>query len=448
MKPRVLIVDDLRVSRMAMKVLLGDSFEVIEAESKQQCVDFLAANAVDVVLLDYFMPNVKECELLEAVLKQAPDVSILIVTASQSTDIIVQCIRRGAKDYVFKDDLEKQPELLKQTVFRLLEERKIKQAASILTDALSSFYHAFVPPSSVYQHIYDKALKAVRGELSTLILGETGVGKGTLVSYLHHMLCPSSPLVWVNCGSIPSSLAEAELFGYEKGAFTGADELKKGKLELAHTGILFLDEIGNLPLDIQKKLLHALESQSITRVGGHKNIPLQFRLILATNKQLQKAIESGEFLEDLYFRVSQFVVELPPIRNNPELIRGFISYFQSVFNQKYKTNLQFPEHYLQRLIQRPWKGNIRELKNHIQVMTCLYSQGEKPDFALDVIGVATQSLENSLSNTLDQIEKSKLELALSNNRGNLAKAARELGIHRSTLQGKLKKFDLYPSHKD
>ena len=439
-KPTVLITDDLALSRLHLKHLLLPDFLIFEASSKKECLDCLEKEAVDLVLLDLLMPDVDGYELLDLLRKKYPDLPLILISISDQASHVVQCIKKGAKDYVFKDDLKEDPSLLKRAVRDVIDSHCQKQTLETISQQRNEGDFV-IPEHPIYQTLYDRALRAVRGGLSMLIYGETGVGKGTLVTYIHHQLFPKSPLIAVNCGAISNSLAESELFGHEKGAFTDALDLRKGKLELAHGGILFLDEISNLSLEIQKKLLCALESRKITRVGGSKEIKLNFQLIVASNKRLEQCIEQGEFREALYFRLKQYEVSLPSLRTYPELIDFFLSHYLSWFNQYYHSHLTLTDDQLKVLKQKAWKGNIRELKNEIQVMVCLHAQGEPTSFASS----ALPSSLGGLTEEVSLIEQKRIQEGLEICKGNIAKTARLLSMSRSTLQGKLRKHDIYPS---
>jgi len=298
----------------------------------------------------------------------------------------------------------------------------------------------FVPKVQTYQDIYEMATLAVQGDISLVILGETGVGKGTLVSYIHQKLLPKKPLITVNCGAICSSLAEAELFGSELGAFTGSTETRKGKLELANDGILFLDEVGNLSPDIQNKLLCAIESKTIMRVGGTKELQLNFKLITATNTNLEEAVKAGQFRADLYYRIKQFSLELPPIRKNPKLIQTFAAHYITIYNKKYNCNFNTTDAFQNHIMTSPWHGNLRELKNEIKMRVWLHSQKRNND---DIVINLYRKAKNTINDEINDIEAYKIKNAISTH-SNISAAARALNIHRSTLQGKLKKHGLYP----
>ena len=440
-KPTILIVDDIALVRLQFKALLSGDFHVLDAGTPKEAFSCLEKNSVDLVLLDLMMPDVTGFELFNGIKANYPDTDIIIATVSDDPQMVLKSLKNGAKDYIFKDDLEGNPDILKKTVWEVLTKKQKSQWLDSFV-AMQSSATIFIPKNERYTHAYALAFNAVNGDLSLVILGETGVGKSTLVAYIHQTLMPKMPLITVNCSAICQSLAEAELFGSELGAFTGSTETKKGKVELAHGGILFLDEIGNLSQDIQEKLLCALETKRITRVGGNKELQLDFTLITATNKDLEKEVQSGHFRSDLYYRIKQFSVTLPPLRSDSELICQFSKYYLSIFNQKYKTDYKFPLPILDQMIKNPWPGNLRELKNEIQILVWQYSQGlvHRPAWTTPT----PTSQERDLPSHLGAIEIHEITTALEKHRYNLAATARELNIHRSTLQGKLRKHAIYP----
>lgn len=442
-RPTVLIVDDQRLTRLHLIHLLGSGFRVLEADSFQSIKQTLTAHHVDLILLDLLMPDVNGYEVVEYLMASFRDIPIMIVTVSTHPEHIIQCLKKGVKDYLFKEDLEGKPSLLSERVLATLAERQFIQSCHSMCRQYYENLDVFIPSLGAYKDVYDQSVMAVKGGLSLLVEGETGVGKGTLVRHIHKLICPDRPLIHVNCGAISATLAESELFGHEKGAFTGAMELHKGKLEAAHGGILFLDEIGNLSLELQQKLLTSIESQSIVRVGGTVEIALNFRLICATNCDLTMAVSQGDFRQDLYYRIKQFPVRLPALRQVPSLIVAFLDYYIGAFNRHYGTTFELTDAERSFFMGRPWNGNIRELKNEIQTKVYLFSQGVRAS-STPVLDKVTHAIQSTINDELNLIEKQRIEVVLRQADYNISKAARALNIHRSTLQGKLKKYDLYP----
>ena len=442
-KPTILIVDDMALVRLQFKTLLLPYFHILEASCQKEAFVALKENPIDLVILDLMMPDVTGFELLNDIKHDYPDIAIIIATASNDPQMVLKSLKKGAKDYVFKEDLEHNPAILKQSIDEILNKKQEKKWMDAFVEMYAST-DTFMPESPKYKDIYTLATSAIQGDLSLVILGETGVGKGTLVSYIHQKLMPKTPLITVNCSAICPSLAEAELFGSDMGSFTGSTDTKKGKLELAHGGILFLDEIGNLSQDIQEKLLCALETKRITRVGGCKELQLEFTIITATNKDLHAEVQKGRFRADLYYRIKQFSVTLPPLRSDSELIRQFSKYYLSIFNQKYKTSYKVPLPILDQMLKNQWPGNLRELKNEIQIQVWQYSQGVATAPELSGLKQRLRLRKQNLASQMSAIEFQEITNALCKHNDNIAAAARELDIHRSTLQGKLRKHALYP----
>jgi len=293
-----------------------------------------------------------------------------------------------------------------------------------------NFFDIFIPKNTMYEQIFDQSLKASNAGLNILIQGDTGTGKDVLTKYIHRQLKPSSNLIIVNCGAICSSLAESELFGHVKGSFTDAREDKIGKIEAAHNGILFLDEIGNMPLNIQQLLLRVIEDKKIIKIGSNKEIKVNFLLITATNENLVKAVEDGRFRQDLYYRIAQFPIKLPNLIGNPKSIQQFAKYFLDLFHKKYAvTNLTVSD-FTKQFKDYIWPGNIRELKNKIQIMVSL---GKQKNFLIEDI--------KPKANISDY--KKLIKDTLRSNNYNISKTARYLGIKRTTLIYKMQKLDIY-----
>lgn len=437
----ILIVDDHDLTRFWLKSHLKRTYNILEAGSSADCLDHLSKQRISAILLDLVMPDVIDFELCNTIRRIYPDIPIIFVSCTTETGYIVNAIKQGAKDYIFKEDIEKRPQCLLESIKKVLEESNKKLLyESFKSQQPKHLKTTFIPPSPHYFDVYSKAIKAVRCGLSLILLGETGTGKDTLASYIHEKILNTKPFVTINCGAICKSLSESELFGFEKGSFTGAEEVHKGKIELSHGGILFLDEIGNMPMDIQEKLLCVLEKKELYRIGGTKPIRVDFTVISATNKNLEKAIENGEFREDLYYRINQLSLTIPSLREVPEVLPHYINYFIDVFNEKYNTSFVLPESTFEDYLSYPWKGNIRELKNKIQTTIALFSQGDEDNTTLPI---QQQAIDlPPLNNTIEKFEQNQIKTVLKNCDFNISKAARKLGLHRSTLQGKMRKYQI------
>ncbi len=424
-KKSILVVDDQKESRELTCLYLEDLYCVTGVATKIDCLTALKTSEFSLVILDLLMPDVDELELFNTIYNTYPDIPILIFTGSNEIKYAITALKSGAYDYILKQDKDT---LLLKSIENALKHKQLQhQIESFKNSQLDNVY---VPNIDIYQSLYKRALTAAKAGLSILIRGETGTGKDILAKYIQHHICENQAVVTVNCGAICKSLSESELFGHEKGTFTGADERRMGKFELANEGILFLDEIGNMPIEIQQSILRILEDKTVTRLGSDKNIPITFQLLSATNENLKKAIEKGQFREDLYYRISQVIIDLPPLRENPAYIVELTHYFVRIFNEKYKKSFQVNDQLLAELLSRKWPGNIRELKHFLQTKIAL---GEWP------------STKNyTYNDQIALIETEILNSALKENEFNISKTAEHLQLKRTTLIHKLQKLNLTP----
>jgi len=310
--------------------------------------------------------------------------------------------------------------------------------------------HNLIGISDKMQEVFKTVLKAARTGATILLIGESGTGKELIAKAIHYESDRSKgPFIAINCAAIPENLLEAELFGYEKGAFTGALVSKPGKFELANGGTIFLDEIGDLPLSLQAKLLRVIQDKTFYRIGGTKPIKVDIRIIAATNKDLEKMVKNGSFREDLYFRLNVIPIYLPPLRERREDIPLLIDYFLKKFNKEYKKNITINKSAMEKLINYSWPGNVRELENTIERLVILAEKEEitlndlpfyiKQDNGSKIIGV---NLKNSLPNQIELIEKKAIEEALKACNYNQTKAAKMLGLTKRQINYKIKKYGL------
>ncbi len=439
--PTILIIDDLRLVRMQFKLLLtATGYQILDVETPDEAVSILATRGVDLIILDLNMPGVEGVSFLTQLRHEYPHIPVIMATVSTNPRDVRDSLKLGAIDYVFKDELLDRPELLQLSVSAALAIPSVHQAVKGNSTPESSF---FIPNHPSYRTVYQMATQAVQCGMSTLILGETGVGKGMLVAHIHRQLLPGQPLVTVNCGAIMASLAEAELFGADEGAYTDSKVSRKGKLEQADGGILFLDEIGNLTMPLQEKLLCAIESQRVTPLGGITERQLSFRVIAATNADLSAAIAAKTFRSDLYYRIKQFSVTLPPIRDNPSCVGMFAAQYLAEFNALFGAQVKLTHDMLTAYTAYDWPGNLRELKNEIRMMVWAMGQGVSYTPPVCVSSPSTSSTR--LYDQLETAECQQLNQLLIQHRYNISAIARTLGIPRSTLQGRLKKYNLYPN---
>lgn len=444
MKPyKILIVDDeLSVRTSLNEWFLEDGFKVETAESAEDALNIMHRGPFDLILLDIKMPGMDGITLQKKIKEIDADVVIIIMTAYASVETAVEALKLGAFDYVTKpfdpDDLSrlvrnalKQKELADENI-QLKE--KITELAGI-TD--------MVGESEGIKRVLEMVDTVAETDSTVLIRGESGTGKELIARAIHtRSKRRYFPIVAVNCGAIPETLLESELFGHEKGAFTGAQYRRKGKIELANGGTLFLDEIGDISSQMQVDLLRVIESKRFTRVGGGDEIQVDFRLICATNKNLEKLVEEEIFREDLYYRINVFTIFIPPLRER----RSDILLLTEYFIQKYSRIMGKPVKKIsaaaqEMLLSHPWPGNVRELENAIEraMVVGKHSEIMSEDLPLH-INEQEKKKDNFIK--LDDLEKQHIEKIIAEANGNITRAASLLGIDRVTLYNKIKKYGI------
>lgn len=445
----LLIVDDERKMAVVLQAAFEeDGYNADIAQSGEDALARFRQNPVPLVITDLRMPDMSGIEVLEAVKKLRPDTEVILITAYATAQTAVEAMKKGAYDYVIKPfNLEE----LKLKVRRVFERRALelrnRQLEIELRDRFS--IDNMVGGSGVMQEVYRMIHKVAPSDATVLILGESGTGK-ELVARAIHNLSPrrDEPFVAVNCAAFPENLLESELFGYEKGAFTGADRRKLGHFELAGGGTIFLDEIAEMSPAIQVKLLRVLQNRQFMRLGGTELIPMRARVITATNRVLEEEIRAGRFREDLYYRINVFPISLPPLRRRPEDIPELVEHFL----QKYKPGAKITPEALACLQRYHWPGNVRELENVIE--RAIIMAGDRPimpeDLPVHVQQAAGQSTSKSgLSGLfeipdegikLEEVERRLLEAAIQKAGGNKTRAARLLGITRRRLYSMLERF--------
>lgn len=366
---RILIVDDEKSVRETLREMLEyEGYEVVEADSGLQALDLFSQNSFDVVLCDIKMPGMDGMELLEKIL-QSYDIPVIMISGHGTIDTAVDAIKKGAFDFIIKPfDLNR----LLISIRNALDRSNLMEETKRLKSKLTKKY-ALIGESDVMKRLKTNIERIAPTDARVLIVGENGTGKENIAHWLHE-LSPRSkgPFIEVNCAAIPSELIESELFGHEKGAFTSAIKSKKGSFELANNGTLFLDEIGDMSLAAQAKVLRTLEENKITHVGGEKEIPVNVRVIAATNKNLVEEIQNKRFREDLFHRLAVIIIEVPPLRERKEDIPLLIDYFLQEFSEAMKKPpLTFEPDAIEYLKKLPWRGNVRELRNIIERLMIL-----------------------------------------------------------------------------
>ncbi len=448
---RVLVVDDDTAHRTMLLTLIGGwGYALLEADDGASAIAVVEAEPVDLVLMDIRMVRMSGIEALERIKAINPAIPIVLMTAYASVEMAVEALKKGAYDYLIKPlDFDK----LRLTLERALEHIRLKKENQHLKQQLASgsLVPEIIGNSPAMNRLMETVTQVATSEATVMITGESGTGKELVAAAIHHNSPRSAgPFVKVNCAAITETLLESELFGHEKGAFTGADRRKEGRFVQADGGSLFLDEIGEMPIAMQVKLLRVLQERELTRVGGETVIPVDVRLIVATNQDLPRMINDGSFREDLFYRLNVVELKTPPLRQRREDIPLLAAHFLSHFAQKnHKSVDQFTPRAMDVLIRHAWPGNVRELMNTIERAvvlarsTCL----DEEDFASlaatrfdDATGVSMGGTPVDVP--LGIIEKEAIVNTLASAGGNKSEAARRLGITRKTLREKLKKYQL------
>jgi len=454
-KAKVLIVEDESRMRRVLIMLLSDfDLDFVEAEDGHQAMEALDANRFDMVVTDIKLPRANGMEVLAHVKEKDPDLPVIVITAFGSIDNAVKAIRHGAFDYVTKPFKE---ERLRECVKKALRISRLTSEVRHLRQEVEDKYRFdnIIGNSPRTCDVLKLAGDVSRTDTSVLITGESGTGKELLSRAIHYNSHRAAgPFLPVNCAAIPSTLLEAELFGYEKGAFTGADRQQKGKFEMASGGTLFLDEIGDMGMEVQAKLLRILEGQRYERLGSSKSIHADVRIIAATNRNLKTMVEEKQFRNDLYFRINVFPIQIPPLRDHRDDIPLLCNYFVHKFSQALgRKTPQVGSSALVKLKRHHWGGNIRELKNVIEraMILCRGDRinsrhlilHESPEAHLDdmTIDQIVAYLIGDMGLDLEDLENRLVREAMHTSNQNVSKAARLLGLTRPTLRYRLEKLD-------
>ena len=373
-KIRILVVDDDEsIRKYIAKLLTQAGYEVATASNgKDALAELRTGPEVSLVILDILMPEMDGLETLSEIRKLTNTLPVLMLSALGQTNIIVKAMKAGATDYLVKPFEEEELEL---AITKSLEKKKLLTEISNLKKQLrvDELRGEFIYSSSKMQKIKELVDQVAETDVSVLIEGESGTGKELVARALHYQSSlRDKPFVKVNCAALPRELLESELFGYERGAFTGAYKAKAGKFELANNGTIFLDEIGEMDLSIQSKLLQVLQEGTFSRLGGKQDVKVNVRVIAATNRDLRKAIQEGTFREDIYYRLNEVNITIPSLCERVEDITYLFEYFLDVYNEKYGKNLQVDKETLYPLLlSYPWPGNVRELKNQVKRLVIL-----------------------------------------------------------------------------
>ena len=460
MKGEIWILDDEKgILETLEDILKDENFQVKSFLWGKELLKEINLKQPKVILLDLWLKDIDGFEVLEKIKKTYPEVQIIVISGHGNIETAVKAIKMGAFDFIEKPLSYERVIVTVENALKLalLEEENKRLRENIFGEVKLSGV------SPTIQKIRELILKAAPTDTTVLIQGESGVGKEIVAKLIHlHSKRAKEAFVEINCAAIPETLIESELFGYEKGAFTGAQSFKKGKLELAHKGTLFLDEIGDLSLDAQAKLLRILQEKRFERLGGNKPIEIDVRIISATNKDLLKEIKKGKFREDLFFRINVFPISIPPLRERKEDIPILVEEFLEEFSYKIGCEKKIiKSDALEALIEYDWPGNVRELKNFIERLVIISSSSEisYKDLPSDFKNL-TKKKESFQENTdpwfkeknyrLAKLlfEKEFLKRKLFEYGGNVSKTAREIGLERAYLQKKIKDFNLKMKFED
>jgi len=468
---RILIVDDdLSLCHFLTKALSQKGYQVIPCHSGREALDVVRGQETDLILLDNKLPDRNGLEILKEIKRDHPKVPVIIMTAFGTTGTAIEAMRLGAFDYILKpfelDDIS-------ELVAKGLEAHKLMKRA-VAIPALSEYKEdsdQIIGKSKVMQEVYKLIGQVAESDVTVLIRGESGTGKELVARAIYqHSQRKDYPFLAINCAAIPETLLESELFGYERGAFTGANKRRIGKFEQCDKGTILLDEIGDMSLSTQAKILRVLQEGELERIGGNETVKVDVRVLTSTNRKLEDLIKQGTFREDLYYRLKIMSITLPPLREHKEDIKELAEYFFHLYNRQLGTNVSHIDPSMfEKLVSYSWPGNVRELANTINrsLILCKGEVMDAEDIIFDVEGEATtfaneEELENILakmlaplftdilrlwgrglhSNLLEKIEKFIIQKALIETRGNQVQAAKLLGISRNTLRNRIEKYRL------
>ena len=450
-KAKILIADDEANIRKVITLLLKEQgYETKAVTNGREAVEALLEFQPDVILLDQQMPVLTGVEALEEIKRKNPDQTVIFVSAFGSISLAVDAVRKGAYDFIEKP-FDNNNLIL--TVKRAIEHSRMKGEIKTLKDKLNQPHHTIIGEDSGLKHIVTQVRQVAKTQATVLIQGESGTGKELIARAIHQQSnrC-EGPFVAVNCGAIPLSLMESELFGHEKGAFTDAKETKAGTFEQAHGGTIFLDEVGELPLDAQVKLLRVLEEKTVTRVGGRKAIAVDIRVVAATNRKLDEDVEQGRFRNDLMYRLNVFTITLPPLRKRKEDIPLLVDYFIRKHNRVHNLSiLRITPEAMEKIEAYDWPGNVRDLENAIQSAMILASTDviHTADLPLRVKGyeqteplLHIDATSNTIKTNHTQAEKELILNTLKKYNYNRTLTAEALQISRKTLFNKMKRHEL------
>ena len=451
MKGTILVVDDERSIRVGLNGLLAkEGYEVTTAESGRAALQVLNGQLFDLVLTDLRMPELDGVSLLKKIKERYSDTLVVMMTAYGSEKIAVEAMKAGAYDYIVKPFDNEEVKIL---VHQALEQSALRREVRQLHERLDAAFRFdnILGTSPAMQRVFDLVKKVAATDLTVLITGESGTGKELIANALHqNSPRKTGPFIKVNCAAMARELVESELFGHEKGAFTGALTAREGKFAAADGGTLFLDEIGDMSLETQAKVLRVLQEREFERVGGNRTIKVDVRMLAATNKNLPQMVQEDNFREDLFYRLNVVPIPLPPLRERQEDIPLLAAHFLKEISSRYERGqIMLSADAYRVVLSAPWPGNVRELKNVIEAAAVLSTSREiqAADLRLNrQLHAPAISSSLTFKETKQQVteafEREFISRALRRHQGNITKAAEEMGLHRQQLQQKIRELGL------
>jgi two-component system response regulator PilR (NtrC family) len=448
-KAKILVVEDEQSMLEVLKMLLEEEgYEVVDSNDGAEGLSWIRKDIFDLIITDIKMPGAGGFEVLNAAKETSPETPVIMITAFGTVESAIEAMKQGAYDYIHKPF---KIDEIRVIVRNAIDKRRLKTEVSLLREKVKTAYEIdnIIGKSPKMQEVLGLIPKAAGTSSNVLITGESGTGKDLVATAIHNLSRGSdNNLVAVNCASFPEGLLESEIFGHIKGAFTGAVNNKQGLFEIADEGTLFLDEIGDMPLALQSKLLRAIENSIFRRVGGTTDIKVNTRIISATNKDLKKEAEAGNFREDLYFRLNVIPLHIPPLRERKEDIPPLLEHFRKKYSKKRR---QFSGNALNLLMNYHWKGNVRELENTIERVllftdTEIITEADLPseirEFTSEKVSLPALDGSMDLEGELAEVEKKYLAEALKKTGGKKTEAAKLLGLTFRSFRHKLSKYKL------
>ncbi|MCX7794452.1 MAG: sigma-54 dependent transcriptional regulator [Thermodesulfovibrionales bacterium] len=450
----ILIIEDKEsMLRMLDELLKEEGFNVIKATDGPEALKKIKDEKIEVILTDLRLPSMDGIEILREVKAIDPSIPVIVMTAYGSIETAVEAMKLGASDFITKPF---NPDHLLVVIKKVLDSRKLLRENMLLKEETSRKMPVIIGKSPLMVELMQKVHKVARTKTTVLIQGESGTGKELIAKAIHYLSDRSeNPFVTINCAAIPRELLESELFGYEKGAFTGADSRKPGKFELADRGTIFLDEIGEMELTLQAKILRIIEDGMLERIGSVKPLPVDVRIIAASNRDLASEVSRGRFREDLFYRLNVFPLYVPPLRERKEDIPLLVEHFLKKFSKELKQPLKnVSKEAMELLLSYNWKGNVRELENTIERALILsdgdsirpehisiFPHNTQPEGLFELIPM-DGALEDTSKAALRIAESERIKRALRQTGGNKLKAAEILKVSYKTLLTKIKEYNL------